>query len=370
MRNTILPGGGGVLEEEESQSQMSKAIITGDLHAHRVSVDNKRLDDLLGVLTFIFDYAEGHHIPHIFYLGDIFHNRNRLDAILIWHVVRAFYRPENHDITQIFLPGNHDWVESGVHTLEMFRSIGRVIDQPSTATLPTAPDRTILLVPFCSTREEFKRQLEKAWQQFQKHPGLFSRKLKPYLFVHQGFDGFKVGSDFILEQDLKLKDVKPERFDLIVSGHYHKHQHKGKLVYVGSPYQLNFGERTNTPGFVVLELGKKAGFEFVEIPDSPKFVRIERASQVSKDSIEGNFVQVSDEVLLEKVRKFHPRKVTLLQKRQKPKVGKRLSIEYADPLNKVIESYVRTTGDAPTNKQKRLIKLGLEIVEEAREQGS
>jgi len=346
----------------EEETEMSEAIVIADLHAHRTGIDSNRLDDLLKALKFVFEYAKLHSIKDIFYLGDICHNRNKVDFLLIWHLLRELYWPEQLGIRQTFLPGNHDWVlgSEGVHTLELFRGIGDVIDQPR---LMIVDRRIILLVPFCRDRESFKKQLGKVWEQFEKKEIKGNRK--PLLFVHQGFDGFKVGSDFVLEQDLLYKDLKPDKFDLIVSGHYHKHQSKKKLVYCGSPYQLNFGERDNTTGFVVVGLDDPVKWKFVPIPATPKFVRVERASHVHPYSIEGNFVQVSDESLLEKVKKLKPRKLIFVPEKRKPKLEKRLEVTHSDSLDKVLAAYVKKEA-GEIERRATLLSLGLEILEEAR----
>ena len=66
---------------------MSKLLIFSDvhIHPHKRSVD--RLQDCLNALEWVFKTAEEQSIDHILFLGDLFHNRQRIE-ILTYH--RAF----------------------------------------------------------------------------------------------------------------------------------------------------------------------------------------------------------------------------------------------------------------------------------------
>jgi DNA repair exonuclease SbcCD nuclease subunit len=75
---------------------------------------------------------------------------------------------------------------------------------------------------------------------------------------------------------IDVDDICPE-YDLIFSGHYHRHQtlvgKKNFMTYVGAPLQHDFGERTYTPGFIHLYLDGK--WKHIENDFSPRFDIIE-----------------------------------------------------------------------------------------------
>jgi DNA repair exonuclease SbcCD nuclease subunit len=60
---------------------------------------------------------------------------------------------------------------------------------------------------------------------------------------------------------------------LIISGHFHKKDDrkydKGRIVYLGSPYQHNFGDTGDSRGIYILDLKNKE-LEFIENNISPK----------------------------------------------------------------------------------------------------
>ena len=63
----------------------------------------------------------------------------------------------------------------------------------------------------------------------------------------------------------------------IVSGHFHKKSHRkyenGQILYLGSPYQQNFGDVGDERGIYILNLENHA-FNFIENKISPKHLKI------------------------------------------------------------------------------------------------
>jgi exonuclease SbcD len=65
------------------------------------------------------------------------------------------------------------------------------------------------------------------------------------------------------------KDMLPEQLDLAVFGHVHLHQvmdHKPKLVYTGAIERIDWGERDDPKGFVVISPKNDQLWEFSELP--------------------------------------------------------------------------------------------------------
>jgi len=353
---------------------LSKALVTADLHCRRHGIDNMRMQDGLAVLDAMLEFALVNKIKYIYYLGDIWHQRERIDAVTFFHVWRKFHAIKSAGIIQHWIVGNHDWVRKGAeHTLEPFRGINNsVVGKWEVAKMIDFP-LCIISIAFCDSVLRFKKNLRRALKKYEieflGHKAMRKKiYAKPILMMHQGVSGYTVGSDYVLEQDLNYSDLEPDEFSLILSGHYHKYQQKKKLIYVGAPYQHDFGERDNQPGFVVLDFDKKdsADVLFVELDVAPRFVRIEKDNPRMKGLVKGNFVQVTDESLLKKVKKFKPRKLVYVPAKKKQVVQKRLAVKPTDSLKEVLTVYVEKK--AKKKQREEIQVLGLKILEEARQE--
>ena len=109
--------------------------------------------------------------------------------------------------------------------------------------------------------------------------------------------------------------------NFIVSGHFHKKDHrkyeKGQILYLGSPYQHNFGDYGDDRGYYIIDLDNDS-FNFYQNDFSPKFVKLKSDCLENKNlenDIKNNFVSLSidssieDEKInkiLNKIQSFSP----------------------------------------------------------------
>ena len=90
-----------------------------------------------------------------------------------------------------------------------------------------------------------------------------------------------------------------EKSPFIISGHFHKKDHrvydKGQILYLGSPYQHNFGDSGDDRGYYIIDLDDKK-IDFINNTFSPKFVKINSETfknKNTKNEIENNFVSLT-----------------------------------------------------------------------------
>lgn len=99
------------------------------------------------------------------------------------------------------------------------------------------------------------------------------------------------------EEQVSLDDF--EGVGLVVSGHIHKRQVAGKVVYAGVPFQRNFGDGLEVGGVVVdLDFLK---WEWVD-GYGVKFVQVNRVEDLDVVDVSNCYVRVSDRGLVERVR--------------------------------------------------------------------
>jgi DNA repair exonuclease SbcCD nuclease subunit len=121
-----------------------------------------------------------------------------------------------------------------------------------------------------------------------------------YIFCHADFKGASLTKSVVLEHGLTGEDTKS--FKRIYSGHIHIHQNNGNLLYVGTPYEMDRGDRGNPKGFYVLDVEQKDITEkFIENTFSPKHIRhdVHKLLNLNKSKVEeifkNNFVDLEIE---------------------------------------------------------------------------
>jgi DNA repair exonuclease len=151
----------------------------------------------------------------------------------------------------IFLIGNHCWfnLECKEHSLEVLKNLPHVtiVDRPTRGFLGDVPT---LMLPYIHDLEEFRKEIT-SWP------------AAKVLLMHQGVTGFDYGNGFIAENEIDLKELK--KFKRVISGHFHKRQEKGNLVYPGTPFSHSFGESNQKKYLAVLDTDTLE-LEFGETP--------------------------------------------------------------------------------------------------------
>jgi DNA repair exonuclease SbcCD nuclease subunit len=182
--------------------------------------------------------------------------------------------------------GNHDVYykdRTDTHSLKgydlMFKNF-YIFQEPK---LIKVNSHKILLLPWNEDHLELKNQIK-----------LFSPDL---VFCHADFKGFNLNSITKLEHGLDLLEINSVKH--IYSGHIHIRQAKGNVTYVGTPYEMDRGDRGNTKGFYYIDLSENEIVEqFIENTNSPKHLKFDLYDllKLSLDEIaeafKGNFIDI------------------------------------------------------------------------------
>lgn len=237
---------------------MSKALVFTDLHIHAHKASVERLKDCLTVLEWVFDTAEARGCKHIFFLGDLFHERGKIDVLNYLRTFEVFMKhmlSDGKDLDVYLLVGNHDMYHKqrwDVNSVKPLTAIPRVhlIDKPTTMQVD---GRTIDWLPHTENPLKELAELKAGSTDMSLllgHLAMSGATLNVY---------YGTKSDVIVEYDNEMAVVDAQAFedwDLVLLGHYHAHQRlcNGKLEYVGSPLQLGFGEALQQKHVMILDL--------------------------------------------------------------------------------------------------------------------
>jgi len=100
------------------------------------------------------------------------------------------------------------------------------------------------------------------------------RDLATHIICHADVKGLTLNRFAKVEHGLELNTLKT--FKRVYSGHIHIRQEKGNLLYTGTPYQMDRGDRDNQKGYYVLDVsGKEVVETFIPNTKSPVFLKFD-----------------------------------------------------------------------------------------------
>ncbi len=274
----------------------------------------------------------------LFHLGDVFHNKFRLERQLFDTVYRKFR--DLFSMDKYIILGNHDFYSYHKDPpMTSFEEISTVISKQY---FPISiEDYKIHCVPYRDTLVEIEEGIAQACNNLGN---------KNILLTHIGvIEGVIGESNTHLQKEYSLDILHPEKFDLVLLGHYHKHQKiTNNVYYIGSPMQLNFGEAGESKGLMVLDT-KTKHLEFIKNHLSPQFHQLKVNSEKELAKIDLN---KKDFYKIELTKNFDHVFLTKIAE------GKNLIYEGG-------ASYERNVRLGDINKSKDIVKDYINIVEKS-----
>lgn len=213
--------------------------------------------------------------------GDVLDDRNDVSVLTLHYLPQFFKILDCFNI--IISVGNHDCFyskRSDVHSLNMLNGWENItiIDKPVTI---TAHDK---IISFCPWNTNIKT-LQKS----------------DIIFGHFDIQSFEMANRRVCDNGFSSEELL-NIGQLIVTGHFHltqeRHYKNGTILYLGSPYELNWAESMSPKGFYVLDIPSQK-FEFVKNTISPKHRKIRLSELINlgkvnddiKKEFEGNIIK-------------------------------------------------------------------------------
>ena len=202
-----------------------KYTIVGDLHTTHDSLDKVEI---------LFAKIEALGNPVIL-LGDVFDTKEIIRGKCLNKIKELL---DKSKLNWAILVGNHDKFavesapeENALLCLETAYSVNIVdeLEKIPLSEINPEDDSYIALVPYIHSKEAFLEVINS-----------IKNKKKTTLFIHNDVVGFDYGNGYIAESGVTQEDLKG--FKRIIAGHFHKHQIKGNLMFLGTPFSKNFGE--------------------------------------------------------------------------------------------------------------------------------
>ncbi len=213
-------------------------------------------------------------IKDIIICGDLFHYRDEIAVNTIQVVTDILEGWKEFNI--LVLVGNHDSYYKDrvdVNSLSILKGWSNitVVDK---LTQITAFDRDLLFCPWGTKSGELTKN--------------------DIIFGHFEIESFKMNHFKVCTEGIKTSDLL-SKSDLIITGHFHHREERqyknGTILYLGNPYQMDFGDVDTTKGYYILNIKNKQ-YEFTENKLSPKHIKI-KLSQLTSIGTINDYIQKS-----------------------------------------------------------------------------
>lgn len=244
-----------------------KIAIISDLHLGIHSNNVLWHTIALNWAKWLRDELKRKKIKDILFCGDWYHNRSEISVNTLQ--VSADVLKILEDFNIIAIIGNHDIFyknRTDVNSLSIFKGNKNfaVIDK---LTVFEAFDKNITLCPWGTVVESIPKS--------------------DVVFGHFEIETFKMNTYKDCDHGLSIKDIL-SKSPLVISGHFHfRHEKKfkdGTILYVGNPFQMDFGDCNNYKGYYILDLDYMS-YEFTENNISPHYKKISLSDIVREGSL-------------------------------------------------------------------------------------
>lgn len=208
-------------------------------------------------------------ITDIIIPGDVFHDRNEVAVNTLQTVCALFKEWESFNI--IITVGNHDAFyrdNSKIHSLSVLSGWNNIHVVDETELLEVF-GKKILFVPWGDDETELYPDVD-------------------IIFGHFEIETFKMNATKVCMHGINAKSLL-KKSELVISGHFHHRDERkyndGTILYLGSPYQLDWGDCGTTRGITILDI-KKMSLEFIPNGISPQHNKIKVSEIISKGKID------------------------------------------------------------------------------------
>ena len=190
-----------------------------------------------------FPYLLEHGITKILHLGDYFEHRKYVNFKVLKHNYETFIsKLEEYDIHMDIILGNHCVYYKNTNKLNSLSEILEQYENINVVTEPTVlsyDSLDILLLPWMcdENREDSLKSIQET--------------KAPVLAGHLELDGFDMMRGVKATHGMETKPF--DKFDLVMSGHYHTKSSRNNIHYLGTQLQLTFADANEQKYFHVLD---------------------------------------------------------------------------------------------------------------------
>lgn len=291
----------------------NKIAIVTDTH---VGARNGSTDILNNQKQFFneqfFPYLRQHNIKTIIHAGDFYDNRKTQDTKIVTEWKQIIQESLDEGFHWHILLGNHDVYyknTNDINSLEICLPQHENLKIYKGATNVTIDDMNICLVPWINDSN------------YDETIKVINDSKAKLCIGHLELIGFEYQKNNIATHGYEANLFN--KFDMVLSGHYHTRSTGGNVTYLGCPYEMTWNEANQQLGFHTID--KKLNLTFIE-NDVKIFKSIyyneDKPFKLTKNSITGKFIKIyvdnrvdlyKYDTWFKKLEKLQPANVTVIE---------------------------------------------------------
>jgi len=243
-----------------STNLFQKAAFFTDIHFGAKSNSEQHNQDCSDFIDWFIATSKAEGCETCFFLGDYNHHRSSINIQTLQYSLRGLEKLSANFKDVYFVVGNHDMFHRNkrdVNSVEWAKHLPNVhlIDKIVTKD-------GVTICPFL-VGEEYH---------------LLKNTKSKYLMGHLELPSFLMNAHVEMPDHGELQTSHIGQFDYVFSGHFHKRQQKGNVIYVGNAFPHNYSDvNDDARGMMILEWDGKP--EFRTWADAPKY-RIYSLSEI------------------------------------------------------------------------------------------
>jgi len=190
-----------------------------------------------------FPYLKENNISQICHLGDVVDRRKFINFVILnsWRK-RFFDVLKREDISMDVIVGNHDVTYKNTNEINAMHELFDHYDNINVLIEPRDVEydgTSIAMVPWINV-SNYEHSME-----------FLKNSKSEIVFGHFEIAGFEMDRGNICHTGLDMKSF--DRFDMVLSGHFHHKSTKGNIYYLGNQYEMTWADYNDQRGFHVFD---------------------------------------------------------------------------------------------------------------------
>lgn len=240
--------------------RLRKGAFCTDIHFGKKANSQLHNEDCLRYLDWFCEQVKENNCDYVAFLGDWNENRSALNIATLNYSYVGAKKLNDLGLPVYFCIGNHDLYHR--HTRELYSVIPFkeftnfiIVDHP-------------LVVNNIGNGALFSPYLF-----HEEYPSLAKHLNLPFWAGHFEFKGFIVtGYGIVMPTGPEPVDFSGPKH--IMSGHFHKRQEQGNIVYIGNTFPMDFGDAGDCNRGMAIYHHDKEKIDYLNWKDCPKYLKV------------------------------------------------------------------------------------------------